>query len=337
MKELVVIFYITVSSFSVLADTLWLKSGDMLYGHVKLVDNDKLLLDTDYSDTIAIDRNKLKTFSVNGSVEVRKGLFGKEQKAKQVLPGEDGTILLVMVNGDTQSFTMDEKFMLFLNHKKELLHEYLINGKISGGAFYDKGKNKTEQAYFDSQIIARYNLWRHALAGDIRRKTENSKSKTYNYTTSYTLDRFIAPFFFWSSPVSYKRDWIETIKSNFTMGTGPGYELWNNELGSFSLAGLVNYQHLEYQNNDSNTNPLGSIKWNYERYFRSKSFKIFSSGSVGRSIDRSVSLDLTTVFGVSYNFTRWFSANVLFTRDRSKTKDGNSSNTHYGIGLGINW
>lgn len=337
MKKFAVFLALNLCTFGALCDTVWLKSGDMLYGHVKLVDDDKLLLDTNYSHTISIDRAKLRTFSVIGPVEVKKGLFGKKQKAKKVLPGDEGTILLVLSNDEVQTFPLDEKFMLFLNHKKELLSEYLIGGHVTGGAYYDKGKNKTDQFYFDGQILARHDLWRHLLTGNMRRKTENSKSKTYNYTTGYTIDRFITPSFFWTTAVSYKRDWIEDIKSKFTVGSGPGYELWNNELGAFSLAGLVNYQHLQYRQNYSNTNPLGTIKWNYYRFFISKRFKMFTNGSIGRSFDNSVDLELTVAMGVSYNFTRWFSINLTYSKDKSKTRDGDSSSSNYGIGVGVNW
>lgn len=337
MKKIILFVGLFLTSFSAISDTVWLKSGDILHGDVKLVDNDKLLLETNHSGMIAIDRNKLKTFSISKPVDIKKGLFAQKQKAKQILSGQDGTIVLILPNGTTTLFNLSDKFTLFLNHKKDLLHEYLIAGQITSGAFYDKGKNKTEQMYFDGKVTARHELWRHGLTGNLRRKTENDKTKTYNYTTSYTLDRFITPSYFWSSTVSYKRDWIEDIKSKFTAGTGPGYEFWNDELGYFSLAGLVNYQHLTYRRNYSNNNPLGTVKWNYHRYFQSKTFKIFTNGSIGRSFDKSVTLDFSGVIGASYHFTKWFSVNILLTKDKSRTKDGNSTSTHYGIGLGIDW
>lgn len=338
MKKLAVFLTLVFATFTVFADTVWLKSGDMLYGHVSLVDNDTLLLKTNYAQTIAIDRKKIKTFSVDNPLKIQKGLFGKKCKVQKILPStHDGAILLVLENGDVEPFSLDDKFTIILSHKKELFNEYFFNGNIKGGANYDRGKNKTDQFFLIGQIVVRRDLWRHTLDGNMRRKTENGRAKTYNYTAGYALDRFITPSFFWTNATSYQRDWIEDIKSKYTVGTGPGYEFWNDELGAFSIASLLNYQHLEYRKNDSNNIALGSIKWDYYRYLMSKKFRLFSNGSIGRSFDRSVDLEFSSSMGISYSFTRWLSVNMTYSRERNKTREGDTSSSNYGVGLGVNW
>ncbi|WP_392566065.1 DUF481 domain-containing protein [Utexia brackfieldae] len=338
MKKWVIFSCISVCSCSALADTVWLKNGDVISGSVKLVDSNKLLLDTDFAGTVSIDRNKIKTFSVDAPVELQKGLFGDKQRAAQVLPDPDKTGSVILASDNEQTvFALNDDFILMRNKPKTLLSEYLFNGRLNGGAYYNKGTNKTEQYMLDGNLTARHDLLRHNLYGNLRRTSENSQTKTYNYTLGYNLDRFITTSFFWTNNVSYKHDWIEDIKGRLTVGTGPGYQLWDDELGAFSLSALINYQRLEYRDDHTNNNPLGSVKWDYERYFMSKTVRLFTNGSIGRSFDDSVDYELSGVLGLGYNLTSWLSVNATLSRDKSKTKDGDSSNTNYGLGLGVSW
>jgi hypothetical protein len=45
---------------------------------------------------------------------------------------------------------------------------------------------------------------------------------------------------FWQGRAEYKRDRIEDLARQRTVGTGPGYQFWDDELGAFSLGSLIN-------------------------------------------------------------------------------------------------
>jgi hypothetical protein len=46
---------------SVFADTVWMKNGDRLTGTVKVFDGSKLMVDTEYGRSVALDMERAKT------------------------------------------------------------------------------------------------------------------------------------------------------------------------------------------------------------------------------------------------------------------------------------
>ena len=68
----------------------------------------------------------------------------------------------------------------------------------------------------------------------------------------------------------YKRDKVEDLSRQRTVGTGPGYQFWDNELGAFSLGSLIN--RTDYQFSDGSKENFYSVamKWDYNRYLIGK-------------------------------------------------------------------
>lgn len=67
-----------------------------------------------------------------------------------------------------------------------------------------------------------------------------------------------------------------------TLGTGPGYQFWDDELGSFSLATLANRSDYRYSNGEQHRFYAMSVKWDYNRYLIGKTVELFTVGEVGR-------------------------------------------------------
>ncbi|MCO6523676.1 MAG: DUF481 domain-containing protein [Candidatus Schmidhempelia sp.] len=320
-----------------LADMVWLQNGDIISGKIKLKDDDKLFVNTDYAGTIAINTDKIKTFAIDSAVEIKQGLFAKRQVITNVLPSQSRTVSLVINQNKKQSLSLDDDFTLFPHETKNVIKVDLFKGHFNSNIYYNKGNNQTQHYLLDGHLTARHDTWRHDINAHLDRITEDSQTKTYNYNTRYQLDRFFNPQFFWSMSGAYRHDWIEDIKGKVTIGTGPGEQLWDNELGAFSLSLPFNYQYLSYCDNHRQNTLLANVKWDYHRYLFGKSIKLFTIGSIGRSFDDKVNLDLTTMIGGTHYITQWLVLNATLSKEKSKTKNGNANNTNYGFGIGITW
>ncbi|RKS84777.1 uncharacterized protein DUF481 [Orbus hercynius] len=320
------------------ADTIWVKNGDIISGSIKLIDSNKLVLETKYAGSLTIKATDVKTFTLNHPAVVKNDLYAKKFFITEIKPSEEiGAIILVDKRGEEQTVSITNNLILYKQNINEFVDELTFNGSVKGGFFYDKGTKKTEQYMLDTNFTVKHNLWRHNIAANFRRSFKNDTVSTYYYNTQYNLDKFITPAFFWQSSAQYRHDWIENISSKKSFGTGPGYQLWNNELSSFSLAMLLNYQEMHYQDHEESRHPLGTIRWNYQRYFLGSAINLFTSGSIGRSFNDTVSLDLSTTIGTSYKLTDWLIISTTFNKDKDKTKDGNSSNINYNLGFGVIW
>ncbi|WP_392552836.1 DUF481 domain-containing protein [Orbus wheelerorum] len=336
-KLLVTAILIIFTSCFAWGDTIKLKNGDNLSGKIKLVDSNKVLIETEYAGIITINSDKVATFSINEPVKIKNGLFSASQYADTIVSAGESEIKLVKGN-DSKIIPINNDLTIIKNTSSSLTpNDLIINGDLNAGAYYNKGSSKSEQYNLNGNITAKHDLWRHGLRAALFRSKDDEQTSNYYYTAQYEVDRFFTPSFFWQGNVQYKHDWIEDIKTKTSFGMGPGWQVWEDELSALSLTGLVSYQRIDYRDGNDSTHPLGSVKWNYYQFFAGKSLKFFTVGEIGRSFNNDVDLDLSATAGLAYWLTDWLSVNTSLTRSKSTTHDGDSSNTNYNIGVGVNW
>jgi len=337
IRYLLFILFFIFPSFA-FADTVWMKNGDQISGSIKVIDQNKMVMETKYAGTITIKATEVKTFTLNKPAVVKNDLYAEKFFINKIKPSEEaGAIIIVDKENKEQTVSITNNLILYKQKINEFIDNITFNGNIKGGFFFDKGTKKTEQYMFDTNISIKHNLWRHNLLTNFRRNLKNDSVSTYYYSGQYNLDKFITPEFFWQSSTQYRHDWIEEIASKKSFGSGPGYQLWDNELSSLSLALLLNYQEMHYQNGEQSRHPLSTMRWDYQRFFNGKAIRLFTNGSIGRSFNDSVSLDLSATIGGSYKVTDWFIVSTALNKNKDRTKDGDSTNINYNLGFGVTW
>ena len=70
------------------------------------------------------------------------------------------------------------------------------------------------------------------------------------------------------------------------VGTGPGYQFWDDELGAFSLGSLLNRTDYEYRDGSKDNFYSVAMKWDYNRYLIGKKVEFFTNGEVGKPLVR---------------------------------------------------
>lgn len=152
------------------------------------------------------------------------------------------------------------------------------------------------------------------------------------------LDRFLTEKWFWQGRLVYKRDKVEDLSRQRTVGTGPGYQFWDDELGAFSLGSLVN--RTDYQFSDGSKENFYSIamKWDYNRYLIGKKVEFFTNGEVGKPLSGVAEYALDAEMGLRYKVTDWAPLNLKAERDIiDGTNDADLDKTRYTAGFGVAW
>ena len=170
--------------------------------------------------------------------------------------------------------------------------------------------------------------------GEYNREKKNGQVSTDNYSGQYALDRFIDDHWFWQGQVAYKRDMIEDLAKKRTVGTGPGYQFWDNELGAFSIATLVNRNDYEFADGEKEHFYSSSFKWDYNRYLLAKQFELFTNGEVSKPLQSGLDYELQTEAGIRYKLTSWASLSMKAEWDKFSGNDGNVNQRRYTFGLG---
>ncbi|GIZ12340.1 hypothetical protein NCCP436_17560 [Pseudomonas sp. NCCP-436] len=315
------------------ADTVWLTNGDRLTGTIRFFDGSKLLLQTDYGGAIALDWKKIATLQSEHELLVKLGpVEGK--RARALLAADTGRVTLA--NGEapqTIELTKIEQIM----KPKPLVEDFTWKGNIDLGVDYKRGERDSDDYDISLKTQARHGLWRHNATAEYNRELKNDVVSTDNWSAEYALDRFITEQWFWQGRFEYKRDRIEEVERQRTLGSGPGYQFWDDELGALSVATLINRSDYRYDNGRQDRFYALSLKWDYNRYLVGKSIELFSVGELGRPLGNVADYSLDAEVGLRYKVTDWASLNMKAEKDMVSGAEGDLDETRYTLGFGVGW
>ena len=332
-RTLLCIVFLTIAT-PVIADTVWLKNGDRLSGKIKVFDGGKLLIQTDYAGAVPIDWKQVKTLESDQELLVKQDAYIGE-KAKSLHPAEDGKV--VLANGETPK-TVELASIQQIIKPKPVIEDLVWKGNVDVALDYKRAEKDTDDYDIDFKTTARHGKWRHIAEGEYNREFQNDVVTTDNWSAEYALDRFITDQWFWQGRLTYKHDKVEDLRRQRTVGTGPGYQFWDDELGAFSLGSLLNRTDYEYQDGGKDNFYSLAMKWDYNRYLIGKTVEFFTNGEVGKPLAGPADYALDAEMGLRYKVTEWASLNLKAERDIiSGGSDSDLSKTRYTAGFGVTW
>ncbi|AHL76568.1 hypothetical protein CH92_16275 [Stutzerimonas stutzeri] len=326
---------VSLSLFSLpsLADTVWLKNGDRLTGKISVLDGGKLLIETDYGGSIPVKWSQVATLESNQQLLVKQDDVTGEV-AKSLQAADDGKVTLS--NGGAPR-TVELSSIQQIIHPKPLVQDLTWKGNVDVAMDYKRAETDTDDYDISFKTSARHGRWRHNGTGNYNREYSDGVTSTDNWDAEYALDRFLDEHWFWQGRLEYKRDKIEDVRRQRTIGTGPGYQFWDNELGAFSLASLINRSDYEFANGNTADFYSLAMKWNYNRYLVGKTFELFSNGEIGKPLENVADYQLDAEIGLRYKVTDWASLNMKAEKDLVSGAESNLDETNYSIGFGIGW
>ncbi|MDR6957504.1 hypothetical protein J2W43_001480 [Pseudomonas brassicacearum] len=317
-----------------LADTVWLKNGDKLTGKITVFDGGKLLIQTDYAGAVPIDWKQVKTLESDQQLLVKQDAYTGE-KAKALQAAEDGKVTLA--NGDAPK-TVELASIQQILKPKPVVEDLVWKGNIDAALDYKRAENDTDDYDVDFKTSARHGRWRHNAEGEYNREFQDDVVSTDNWRLEYSLDRFFTDKWFWQGRLNYKRDKVEDLARQRVVGTGPGYQFWDDELGAFSLGSLLNRTDYEYRDGGKDNFYSVAMKWDYNRYLIGKRVEFFTNGEVGKPLSDVADYAYDAEVGLRYKVTDWASLNLKAEKDVIEgTEDSDLSKTRYTAGFGVTW
>ena len=321
------------ASAPLLADTVWLKNGDKLTGTIQLVDGGKLLLKTDYAGSITLNMTKVATLESDQALLVKQDDFVGEH-AKSLRPAGQGQVMLV--NGEAPR-VVELASISQMMVPRPLVQDLAWTGTLDFSADYKRAANDVRDYNIDLDTKARHGAWRHGITAEYDHETKDDERKTDREELGYDLDRFFTQKFFWKGQLKYSHDRVEELETQRTIGTGPGYQFWDDELGAFSLAGLFNRN--DYVFADGSSEHFSSVtgKWDYKRYLDGKNLELYTQGEVGAPFVDSVDYIIDSEAGLRYRLNSWAALTLKAEWDKVASEYGDTNERRYVIGLGVGW
>ncbi|MDD0845502.1 DUF481 domain-containing protein [Pseudomonas sp. Gutcm_11s] len=321
------------ASTPLFADTVWLKSGDKITGTIQLLDSGKLLLKTDFAGVITLDMKKVATLESDQALLVKQDDFVGEH-AKSLRPAGQGQVELV--NGEAPK-VVELASISQMMPPKPLVQDLAWTGTLDFSADYKRAANDVKDYNVDLDTKARHGAWRHGITAEYDHETKDDERKTDRVELGYDLDRFFTQKFFWKGQLKYSHDRIEDLETQRTIGTGPGYQFWDDELGAFSLAGLLNRNDYVFADGSTEHFTSATSKWDYKRYLYGKNLEIYTQGEVGAPFIDSVDYTIDSEAGVRYRLNSWAALSLKAEWDKVASEYGDTNERRYMIGLGVGW
>lgn len=322
------------ASTPLLADTVWLKNGDKLSGTITVFDGGKLLIQTKYAGAVTIDWKEVKTLDSDQHLLVKQDAYSGEV-SKSLTAAEDGKVTLA--NGEAPK-TVELASIQQILKPKPVVEDLVWKGNVDLALDYQRAEKDTDDYDVGFKTTARHGRWRHTAEGEYNREVQDDETTTNNWRAEYALDRFLTDQWFWQGRLNYKRDHIEELARQRVVGTGPGYQFWDDELGAFSLGSLLNRTDYEYRDGSKDNFYSVAMKWDYNRYLIGKKVEFFTNGEVGKPLSGVADYALDAELGLRYKVTDWASLNLKAERDIiSGTNDADLNKTRYTAGFGVAW
>jgi hypothetical protein len=322
------------ASTPLLADTVWLKNGDKLSGTITVFDGGKLLIQTKYAGAVTIDWKEVKTLDSDQHLLVKQDAYSGEV-SKSLTAAEDGKVTLA--NGEAPK-TVELASIQQILKPKPVVEDLVWKGNVDLALDYQRAEKDTDDYDVGFKTSARHGRWRHTAEGEYNREVQDDETTTDNWRAEYALDRFLTDQWFWQGRLNYNRDHIEELARQRVVGTGPGYQFWDDELGAFSLGSLLNRTDYEYRDGSKDNFYSVAMKWDYNRYLIGKKVEFFTNGEVGKPLSGVADYALDAEMGLRYKVTDWASLNLKAERDIiSGTNDADLNKTRYTAGFGVAW
>jgi hypothetical protein len=320
-------------SAPVLADTVWLKNGDKLSGTIQLFDSGKLLLKTDYAGSITLDVQKIATLESGQALLVKHGDFVGEH-AKSLKPAGQGQVELV--NGGAPK-VVELTSIRQMMPPKPLVQDLTWTGTLDFSADHKQAENDIKDYDIDLDTKVRHGAWRHGIAAEYDHETKDGERKTDKVELGYDLDRFITQKFFWQGQLKYSHDRIEDLETQRTLGTGPGYQFWDDELGAFAMTGLFNRNDYVFADGSSEHFNSAAMEWDYRRYLSGKTLELYTQGELGAPFIDEIDYIIDTEAGLRYKLNSWAALSLKAEWDKVSSEHGDTNERRYLIGLGVGW
>lgn len=315
----------------VLADTVWLNNGDRLSGEIVLLDGGKLALKTKYAGQVLIAWKDIDTLRSDKPLLIRRQGLDSELSNQLEAAGKG---MVRVVNGSTQTVPLTT--IKRLVPPRPVLQDRLWEGNLDAKLDMERDDNDTDEWKLKGNTRMEHGRWRHLLSGELERKVKNEAKTADNWQLEYDLDRFINDHWFWRVGAEHDEDEFAFFSRQRSLGTGPGYRFWDNELGRLDVIGQFNRLQLQFNGGERSFNTY-SLSWDYKRLLWGTRLEFYSTAELQLPDVEEIDYVLDSEMGLRYRLTDWARLSLLYELDQASGLGQTSSERRYLLGVGVGW
>ena len=313
------------------ADTVWLNNGDRLSGEIVLLDGGKLALKTKYAGQVLIAWKDIDTLRSEKPLLMRRQGLDSEHSNQLEAAGKG---MVRVISESTQTVPLASINRLI--PPRPVLQDRLWEGNLDAKLDMKRDDNHSDEWKLKGNTRMEHGRWRHVLAGELERKVKNDAKTADNWQLEYDLDRFITDHWFWRVGAEQDEDEFAFLNRQRSLGTGPGYRFWDNELGRLDVIGQFNRLQLDSSAGELALNTY-SFSWDYKRLLWGTRLEFYSTAELQLPDIDEIDYVLDSEMGLRYRLTDWARLSLLYELDQARGLGQTSSERRYLLGVGVGW
>lgn len=317
------------------ADTLWLDNGDRLSGKIELMSGNSLVIRTEYAGEVTVQVSRIRTLESDNPLLI-KAQDNSQRTRRLQASSESGQVLLVSDEGQPVPFRISHLRQLM--PPQPVIEDWLWSGAGDLSLKLEDTESKKRDLDVDIFAEARHADWRHVFGMEYERDYRNDLVSRHRWELDYAFSWFLTEKWFWENRISYQRDHLDEISRQVELGTGLGYEWWNNAFGRFETAARLVHLRMDMRDSaDRSTNGLG-VGMGYRRYLFGKRFELRQKAKAVLPDDPAVRYMAEAEVGLHYLLNNWASLSLSADWDYIDSSDETALNeTVYKLGVGVSW
>jgi len=218
------------------ADEIILQNGDRLTGKVSTMEDDKLILKTDYSAPIEIQKDKIREISINDPVDLH--LSGGEV-LKGALKATDDGRLLVESSEEREETSVAWDRITAINPAPVPRSQW--KGNINAGAGIQSGNTDRTNASVGAEAMRKTEADRFGMRFLYNYAEEDDVVSARNTYGTAKYDYFFTKKYFGYLSIEMLQDTFKNLNLRTVVGPGAGYQVWDDPVKFLLVEAGVSY------------------------------------------------------------------------------------------------
>lgn len=226
------------------AGLMSLKNGDQVSGELIKLEANHIHWASENFGTLIVPTETIHKIDTSTTLKIN----GRDDPC--ALTGMSRGRMLFLCNGDEEISNQLSMMKTLLPYEEFAAGAYSYRGRLRAAGNFAEGNTSRLDWDVDSDVEFRRGDYRHrmAIVYDSRSRDDEPADEIFNI--SYQLDVFFDERWFSYNQISYGIDEPKNIEEEFSIGTGLGYQLWDNDLTALSVVTGVNYNKRNFEKTD---------------------------------------------------------------------------------------
>jgi len=224
--------------------------------------------------------------------------------------------------------------------------QFLHHGKINLWGAYSRGNEVRDEWNLSTELSLRRSEFRHIMGAEYSRASWNHSDPPTKWNVRYGLDWFFRERWFWSNNFELGVDEARGVDDYQVLGSGVGFQFWENSKSALSLRTGLSYFAEEYS---IPANPEEGFiaedkytAWQFAtdfRYALPLGVSLFHTNELIQSIEQGEDFYLRTTTGLSAMILRkvYSEFKVDYNHDNEPQQDKEAKDVRVSVGVSYKW